>query len=934
MSPQEKIDYKDTLNLPKTDFPMQAKLPEREPERLKRWQESDLAGRMVRHRAGAPQFCLHDGPPYANGDIHIGHALNKILKDVIVRYKTLRGFQSLYVPGWDCHGLPIEQKVLQNLGDRVHQMAPVEIRKRCHQYALKWVQIQREQFQRLGVTGDWEHPYLTIDPKVEAGILSALRDLVAKGLVRKGFRPVYWDWAFRTALAEAEIEYETHVSDSVYVKFPLIDPHDVPGLGGMSNVSIVIWTTTPWTLPANLAVCLHPDFEYDVLRNGDEYYIVANRLASEFMKACKLDRAALATRVEARALENRRCKHPIFADRQSLVILGGHVTAEQGTGCVHTAPGHGADDFAIGRKYGLPVFVPVDDAGCFTADFPEMQGINVFDANPKIVERLRNDGLLLGHGKIEHQYPHSWRSHKPIIFRATEQWFMEMDEGGVRARALEAIEKSVQWIPAWGRERIQNMVASRPDWCLSRQRAWGVPIPAIRSKANGKALLDAALLDKFIGVVREQGTDAWFSEPLETFWPDGFVYEETGENRPDQFDKEYEVLDVWFDSGASHIAVLEQREGLKWPASLYLEGSDQHRGWFQSSLLVAMGARGAAPYEQVLTHGWVLDGKGEAMSKSKGNVISPREIIDKMGADGLRLWVISEDYRADVTISQDILKRIGEAYRRIRNTFKFLIGNLYDFDPAANAVPYQKLDEHDRWVLRELGKLIGDVTDAYETYQFHKIFQMAHNFCSIHLSVLYLDVVKDRLYCSAADDATRRSAQTACRAILDAMVRLLAPVLVYTTDEVWESAGLGPEASVHLADYPRARPEWAAPELEEAWERLLELRGEVSRVLEEKRRTKEIGHSLDAGVTIAARDAEEADFLRKNVALLKNLFIVSDIQIAQPGDGDAQTEWRIEVRKAPGAKCERCWMYDPRVGADEQHAGLCPRCADVVRRIG
>jgi isoleucyl-tRNA synthetase len=934
MTSQEKTEYKHTLNLPQTDFPMQAKLPEREPERLKKWQDADLAGQMVRNRDGAPRFCLHDGPPYANGDIHIGHALNKILKDLIVRYKTMTGFQSLYVPGWDCHGLPIEHKVLQKLGSKAREMEPAQIRKQCHEYARKWVDAQSEQFQRLGVTGDWANPYLTIDPKVEAGILSAFRDLVTKGLVRKGFRPVYWDWAFQTALAEAEIEYETHVSDSVYVKFPLIDAGGVAGLDGLANVSIVIWTTTPWTLPANLAVCLHPDFEYHVLRHGAEHYIVAAELAEAFINACKLEGVTKVAAVLSRDLERRLCKHPIFTDKTSLVILGSHVTTEQGTGCVHTAPGHGVDDFRVGRAYDLPVFVPVDATGRFTDDFPDMQGINVFEANPKIVERLREAGLLLGHGKIEHQYPHSWRSHKPIIFRATEQWFMELDQGEVRARALKAIENDVKWIPNWGRERIQIMVGSRPDWCLSRQRSWGVPIPSIRSKTEGKSILNAALIEKFIAVVRERGTDAWFTEPLETFWPDGFVHEPTGENRPEQFEKEYEVLDVWFDSGATHIAVLEAREGLTWPASLYLEGSDQHRGWFQSSLLVAIGARGRAPYERVLTHGWVLDGKGEAMSKSKGNVISPEQIVKQMGADGLRLWVSSEDYRADVTISQDILQRIGESYRRIRNTFKFLIGNLYDFDPARNAVAVEALEEHERWVLNELNGLIENVTEAYETFQFHKIFQMVQNFCTIHLSALYMDVVKDRLYCSAPDDATRRSAQTACHAIVDTMARLVAPILVFTADEVWESAGLGPQSSVHLADFPKPRADWAAPQLEASWDALLELRAEAGRVLEEKRRDKEIGHSLDAGVRIVARDAAEEDFLRKNVALLKNLFIVSGVQIAPPASAEVAATARITVQKADGAKCDRCWMYDPEVGVDAGHPGLCGRCGDVIARMG
>ena len=932
---QPKLDYKQTINLPQTAFPMQAKLPEREPQRLAKWQAEDLAGRILKNREGAPNYCLHDGPPYANGDIHIGHALNKILKDLIVRYKTMTGHYALYVPGWDCHGLPIEQKVIQKLGNKIREMAPAEIRRQCHDYAMKWVDTQREQFKRLGIGGDWDHPYLTLDPAVETGILGAFRDLAAKGLVHKGFRPVYWDPVYQTALAEAEIEYETHTSDSIYVKFPLVDAGSVPALGGLKNVSIVIWTTTPWTLPANLGICLHPDFEYVALTAGEEHYIVAKELAESFRKACDLPEATLAATMTAADLVGKHARHPIFTDKTSLVILGSHVTLEAGTGCVHTAPGHGVDDFNVGKANGLPVFVPVDGAGRYTAEYPEMQGVNVFEANPRIVEKLRGEGHLLAASKIQHQYPFSWRSHKPIIFRATEQWFMYLDDGGVRERAMQAIDTEVQWIPSWGRDRIYNMVSARPNWCLSRQRSWGVPIPSIHSKSEGKSILCLPLIEKFIEVVREKGTDAWFTEPLEAFWPEGYVYEPTGESRPEQFEKEFDILDVWFDSGATSIAVCEARPGLKRPASLYLEGSDQHRGWFQSSLLVGIGTRDQAPYEACLTHGFVLDEKGEAMSKSKGNVISPQEIVNRLGADGLRLWVISEDYRSDLRISKNILDHIAEAYRRIRNTFRFLIGNLADFDPACDAVAVEELEESDRWALGQLGELVARVTEAYDTYEFHRIYHMVHGFCSVQLSALYLDIIKDRLYCSAPGDATRRSAQTVCHAMLDTIVRLVAPVLVFTADEVWEFAKLGPEASVHLADYPKARPEWQMPEaLAAKWATLLELRGEVGKVLEEARRAKAIGHSLDAEVAIEAKNAEDFEFLTKNIALLKNLFIVSHVRVTFEGSNNqSQSSWKIAVSPAPGAKCERCWMIDPQVGEDAKHPGLCPRCADVVKRI-
>ncbi len=936
MSSGEKIDYKSTINLPQTDFPMQAKLNVREPERLAKWEAMGLSEAILAKRKGegAANFCLHDGPPYANGDIHIGHALNKVLKDLLVRYKTMRGYYSLYVPGWDCHGLPIEQKVLQKLGNKAREMPAIEIRKQCHAYALNWVNVQREQFKRLGIGGDWDHPYLTLEPATEVGILGALRDLVANGLVHKGFRPVYWDPVYQTALAEAEIEYETHTSDSIYVKFPLqSDAQMALGLGGLKNLSIVIWTTTPWTLPANLAVTLHPDFEYVALKVGEEHFIVAKELAAAFAKACGIAAYEVAATVKSHALEHKLCAHPIFDDRTSVVILGKHVTLEAGTGCVHTAPGHGVDDFIVGKKYGLPVFVPVDNSGRYSADYPEMQGVNIFDANPRIVEKLRESGRLVHASKFEHQYPYSWRSHKPVIFRATEQWFMDLDTHGVRQKALAAID-DVKWIPSWGRERIEGMVSQRPDWCLSRQRSWGVPIPSIKSKTEGKSILHLGLIDKFLKVVAEKGTDAWFTEPLDAFWPDGFVHESTGESKPEEFDKEFDILDVWFDSGSTSLAVCEQREGLTFPASMYLEGSDQHRGWFQSSLLVATGARGRAPYEAVLTHGFVLDGAGVAMSKSKGNVIAPKEILDKMGADGLRLWVISEDYRSDIKLSQGLLQQTSEAYRRIRNTFKYLIGSLYDYDNATQAVAFGELEEIDRWMMGQLGDLIAKVRKAFDDYEFHRIFHFVHNFCSVQLSSVYLDVIKDRLYCSAPHDATRRSAQTVCHALLDSLVRLVAPVLVFTADEAWEFAHMGPEPSVHMADFPQEHPDWLNAELDERWVGLLALRGEVSRALEEARRGKAIGSSLDAQVIIIPASAEEEQFCTKNIALLKKLFIVSHVRVeAFSAPSGAAPSREIQVKPADGNKCERCWMIDPYVGTDGEHPGLCERCADVVRRI-
>ena len=934
MSTQEQMDYKPTINLPKTDFPMKAALTEREPERLARWESSRLYDQILANRADAPDFSLHDGPPYANGNIHIGHALNKILKDLVTRYKSMAGFRSYYVPGFDCHGLPIEQKVLSDLKGKAATMSPAEIRALCHAEAVKWIGVQIEQFKRLGIQGDWDHPYRTLDHDVEVGILQALRDMIARGFVRKGFKPVLWDPVYRTALAEAEIEYATHVSDSIYVKFPLIDSESVPGLAGLANVSLVIWTTTPWTLPANLAVSLNPDFEYVVIGYGDEHYIVARGLAEAFIAACKLSPASVVATVNPRDLERKTAQHPIFDDKTSLIILGEHVTLEAGTGAVHTAPGHGVDDFNVGKRYGLDVFVPVDGAGNYTEDYPAMQGVNIFKANPEIVELLRASGLLVGHSKYEHQYPHSWRSHKPVIFRATAQWFIELDTSGIREKALKAIDEDVQWIPAWGRDRIFNMVTARPEWCLSRQRAWGVPIPSIRSKQTGDSVLDIRIVEKLMERVATSGTDVWFTEPLEAFWPEGFVYEPTGENKPEDFEKEFDIVDVWFDSGSTHIAVLEKREGLSSPAAMYLEGSDQHRGWFQSSLLIGIGTRDCPPFKNVLTHGFILDGKGEAMSKSKGNVISPAEIIKEMGADGLRLWVVSEDYRADMKISKDILKRVSEAYRRIRNTFRFLLGNISDFDPAQHALPVDQLDGHDRYTLAQLNELIEKVGAAFESYEYHRIYHLAHNFCAVTLSARYLDMIKDRMYCSAPADATRRSAQTTSYAIAQTLARLLAPVLVFTMDEVWEFGKFGPESSVHLADFPKPNPQWAAtPELNAKWERLLDAKSIANVALERAREEKTIGNSLDAAVTLTPRNDEEREFLTKNLANLKYLFIVSQVEIEASNADSGAEALLARVVKASGGKCERCWTIDPEVGRHAGHPGLCPRCVDVVKRV-
>jgi isoleucyl-tRNA synthetase len=923
-------EYRKTVLTPQTEFPMRANLAKREPERLAKWESTKLYQQIQEKRKDRPSYILHDGPPYANGDIHLGHALNKILKDIVVRYKTMKGFRTPYVPGWDCHGLPIEQQILKKVGPKIHEMDPVDVRRMCHEYAAGYVDTQRAQFKRLGVTGDWERPYETFDPVYEAGILKVLRDLVARGLVRKGMKSVHWDTVFRTALAEAEIEYHTHESDSIYVAFPLRDAERYEATKGLTHSALVIWTTTPWTMPANLGVCLHPEFEYVALRHGGRDLIVAKELAGAFAKACGIENPEAVRTFRAGGLDRATCEHPIFPGKTSLVMMGRHVTLEAGTGCVHTAPGHGHDDFVIGAQYGLPVFVPVDDAGRYTADYPEMQGVEVFEANPKIVEKLRASGHLIAAKKVKHEYPYSWRSHKPIIFRATEQWFMEF-EGDIREKALHAIDHDVKWIPKWGRDRIHAMVSTRPDWCLSRQRSWGVPIPSIRSKRTGESILDVRILERFIEQVAQKGTDAWFTEPLESIWPEGFVYEPTGENRPEDFEKERDILDVWFDSGASHVAVLEQDERLSSPADLYLEGSDQHRGWFQSALLTSIGVRDRAPFRTVLTHGFLLDGEGKAMSKSLGNVIPPQKIIEGRGADILRLWVCSEDYRSDMAASEEIFNRVSEAYRRIRNTMRFLLGNLYDFKLDTHGLAHADLEEADRWILGRLAELIDRVDKAFDAFEFHRVYHLIYGFCNTQLSAVYLDVLKDRLYCSAPEDKTRRAAQTTVHHLLESLTGMLAPLMVFTADEVWEYHR-GGASSVHLELFPEARAEWRDAELAEKWERLGELREEATLALEEHRRVKTIGHSLDAEVEIRAKDPAEARFLSENLALLKELFIVSDVRIAE-ADGSDSSRPRIKVAASTQSKCERCWMRSPDIGQDPEHVGLCQRCSGVLKRL-
>ncbi len=915
--------FKDTLNLPVTDFPMRASLAQREPERLSAWLAEDLYGRIQEMRAGAGSFILHDGPPYANGNIHIGHTLNKVLKDFVVRYKSLRGYRAPYIPGWDCHGLPIEQQVLKKVGDKIHDMEPLELRKLCLEYAQEWIEVQRRQFQRLGILGDWDRPYLTIDPTFEAGILEVLRALASRGLVRKGYKAVHWDPVFRTALAEAEIEYHPHESPSIYVAMELIEPSRYPSLAGLDNAAFVIWTTTPWTMPANLGVSLHPEFEYVAIQGPDgRNFIVAEGLRERFAAACGLEDAPVVAKFLPTELDRAEARHPIFPDKTSLVMLGEHVTLEQGTGCVHTAPGHGADDFTIGRQYGLPVFCPVDNRGCYTAEYPEMEGVFVFDANPKVVELLRERGLLLAHKTIKHDYPYSWRSRKPIIFRATEQWFVELAEGGIREEALQAIDESVEWVPPWGRDRIRAMVERRPEWCISRQRHWGVPIPAVRHLPTNQAILDPRVIENFIEAVRERGTDAWYSEPLQRFLPDDWNVEE--------YEREHDILDVWFDSGASHTALLKSDPRVSYPADLYLEGSDQHRGWFQSALLLGMGAHHEAPFKAVLTHGFVLDGEGKAMSKSLGNVISPLDLIDKYGADILRLWVASIDYRNDVSMSEEIIKTTADTYRTIRNSLRFQLGNLYDFNFARDAVSLETLTALDRWALHQLAQLAREVTEAYERYEFHRVYQLLNQFYTVTLSARYHDILKDRLYTFRSDSPERRSAQTVIYHQVHTLLQLLAPILAFTTDEAWESflSQQGQEGSrLALSDWPDIPDAWLATNDAEEIDALLGLREKVNESLEALRGAKEIGKSIDAVVRLTGSDSDALyRIAKKHADALPELFIVSAVQL---DSDDSADKLRVQASPAEGVRCPRCWRRVAELVSTSPEP-VCPRCAEAI----
>jgi len=927
------LDLKSTLNLPKTDFPMKAKLPEREPEQLAAWEQAGLYRQILESRAGAPLFVLHDGPPYPTGEIHLGTGLNKILKDMIVKSKTMAGFRAPYIPGWDCHGLPIETKVEKELGGKTAKVPAAEFRKMCRDFAARYVEAHKREFKRLGIFGQWDKPYLTMDPNLEACIAGAFLDFLEKGYVYRGLKPVYWCIHDRTALAEAEVEYEDHTSPSIWVKFPVVAGPKSSALG--SDVNALIWTTTPWTLPANRALAFHPDFEYVVAETSAGKLLLARERVRALAEELKLEASSVHGGWKGKELEGIEFQHP-FLDLRVPGVLADYVTLDQGTGIVHTAPGHGADDFRTGQKYGLEAYAPQDDDGRFVEGLPEYKGKTVFEANPIVIELLKKRGMLVGEKKLTHSYPHCWRCHNPVIFRATEQWFIGLDQGNLRQTALADVDK-VQWLPAWGRERMREMIADRPDWCISRQRFWGVPLIVFYCDACGKRLEDLRALRHVLPFFEREGADAWYTHSAAELLPPGTKCA-CGEAK---WRKENDILDVWFESGSTHLAVLSEANGLRWPADVYLEGPDQFRGWFQSSLLVGVGTRGAAPYRQVVTHGWTLDETGKPMSKSLGNALYPNEISEKWGADLLRLWVVSQDYTADMRNSPAMMTQLAEAYRKIRNTFRFALSNLFDFDPARDVVHDADMWEMDAWMLRRTGALVQLCHDWYREFEFHRVYHALHDFCTVDLSAFYFDVLKDRLYTFAPNSRGRRSAQTAVYHIARALVRLIAPILVFTSEEVWKHLprSASSPASVHLSSFPAV--EHFAGAFDEAraknWDRLLVVREEVLKALEPARAAKTIAANLEARVTLAA-EGDVAALLQKYAANLPAFFIVSQVEIADGkvhgGTPAANVPGlQIRVEHAQGSKCERCWNYSTHVGESTDYPKWCERCLAAIAEI-
>lgn len=930
------MDYKSTLNLPKISFPMQAHLPAREPEMLKSWQENKLYENLMKKNEGRPLYVLHDGPPYANGDIHLGTALNKVLKDIIVRYRNMTGYKAPYVPGWDTHGLPTELKARKKAGvGNSTTISDVELRKICREFALKYINDQRNEFMRLGGIGDWSNPYVTLTHDFEAKQVEIFSDMVQKGLIYRGLKPVYWCPSCETALAEAEIEYSEDPCDSIYVKFRVTDDRGIFSAKGVDphKVYFVIWTTTTWTIPANVAICLGPDFEYSLIKCGDEYYVMATELYKEAMQAAGKTDYKVVAEFKGKELEYIKTAHP-FLDRTSLVILGDHVTLDSGTGCVHTAPGHGVEDYDVCHDHypELPIIVPVDAHGRMTAEAGErFAGLTTADANKAILKYLKEIGALFAVKHIIHQYPHCWRCKNPVLFRATKQWFCSVD--AIKDKAVEEINK-VQWVPSWGRQRITSMVRERHDWCISRQRRWGVPIPIFYCKDCGEPLMSKEAMAAVSRLFAKEGSDAWYVRPANEILPAGTKCPKCGCT---EFTKEHDIMDVWFDSGCSHAAVADQRPDMHWPADMYLEGADQYRGWFQSSLLTSVAWRGKAPYKTVVTHGWVVDGEGRKMSKSLGNGIDPSEVVNKYGADILRLWVASSDYHADIRISPAILKQLSEAYRKIRNTARFMLGNISDFNPDTDMVNADQLEPIDRWALSRFNKLIAEAKKGYDSYEFHIACHAIHNFCVVDMSNFYLDVLKDRLYVEKAESKTRRAAQTAMYIILDGMTRLISPVLVFTSEEIWQNMKHKKSENAEHVLY-NDMPEPANVDADESfiarWDKIHLLRNDVKKALEIARRNNVVHSSLDAKIVLHC-EGELYDFVQSVENTLPEALIVSQVEIAKDSEGSYKGEelpgLSVTVAHADGKKCARCWSYSNTVGSDPTHPDICARCAKILK---
>jgi len=930
------MDYKQTLNLPKTDFPMKANLIKKEPEILKTWEEINLY-RLIREKSnGRKRYMFHDGPPYANGHIHMGTAFNKILKDIIIKSRQMAGYDTPYVPGWDCHGLPIEHRVDSELGPKKKDMSQVDFRRYCREYAKKYIDIQREEFKRLGVFGEWDNPYLTMNYRYEATIVREFGKFALNGSLIRSKKPIYWCISCKTALAEAEVEYGEHESPSIFVQFPMkSDLSKAYAALKNKDVSIVIWTTTPWTIPANLAIALHPELDYVAVEvENNQVLILAKGLLDVCMDSFGIKSFEIITQINPVDLENLEAKHPLY-DRPSVIVLAPYVTLEAGTGCVHTAPGHGREDYETGLQYGIDIYSPVDDEGQFTSDVGYFAGMNIFEANRAINDKLHEVGALIKEENLTHEYPHCWRCKQPVVFRSTEQWFISMEETGLRKKALEAIDR-VRWIPGWGRDRIYSMIENRPDWCISRQRAWGVPITVFFCEECNDLIVTQELIDHVSAMVEKAGVDIWFSEPEENLHPPGMTCSKCNGSK---FRKETDILDVWFDSGVSYAAVMEKRDYLDSPSDLYLEGSDQHRGWFHSSLLCSAGTRNEAPYKNVLTHGFVVDGEGKAMHKSAGNVISPLNLIKKYGAEILRLWVAGEDYRDNIRLSDEILKRLTEAYRRMRNTCRYLLGNLFDFDPENDRISYSEMDELDRWVLSRLQELSERVLRAYDDFEFHLVYHNLHNFCVLDLSAFYLDIVKDRLYTSANASLARRSAQTAIHEILEVLVRLMAPILSFTADEIWQHMKEKKDTpSVHTEIFVSPNSDYKDRDLGSRWDTILAVRKEVTKTLENARKEKKIGHPLDASIDLGLSPALFNE-LKTYENRLRSIFIVSSVNLVAleelVGVEESETipDLKVRVHTSEDPKCERCWVHDPTVGQDVSHPKICNRCLSAMSEM-